>query len=363
MIRLSLLSGPFLLVAPALAQSVLVLDQPPNQTNVIWSDEDCDRCGGLGTFQQSVAESFSVTVDPGSAFFTLEEIVVWGGHDVASPPADHFWINVHSGFGGTPDQLLYSEYDVAHTAVPTGANIYATYEVEYTFALANPPQLGTGVYWIEIYNDTTGDVSTWGWESGTLDGWSGTDDFAFSEYAPGTLWWPAGYVAGSPSNNCAMQVRGTGALPTGPVRPLCYGQACPCGNDYGAGGCSNSTGTGARLSHSGTASIAADDLELIGSNLLPGKTALLFSGGTALGGGGGLLFGDGLRCAGQGVRRLGVANPDASGTTSWSGGLAAMGGWSPGDTTYVQVWYADPTGSACSSGFNLTNALEVVWQP
>ncbi len=190
-----------------------------------------------------------------------------------------------------------------------------------------------------------------------------TQRFVFSEYCPGTNWWADGYAAGSHARNFAMQISGTGALPSGPIQPLCYGQACPCGNDDSAGCCLNSTGQGALLGFTGTAGVGAGGLALVGSNLIPGQTALLFSGTTALNAGGGLLFGDGLRCAGHGVRRLGIAIPDASGSASWTGTFAATYGWAPGDTTYLQVWYADPSGSACATGFNLTNALQVTWQP
>ncbi len=335
MTRLHLLLGPLLLATSAQAQSVVVLDQPPNQVNVTYSDEDCDACGGLGTGQQSIAENFTVTVDPGSPFFTLEEIVLWGGHNDTPPAADLFTINIYDDVAGFPSALLHSEGDVPHTAIPTGGSVFSTTEVEYTFALAHPPQLASGTYWLEIFNYTAGSPSTWGVEKGDLDTWAGIDGFVFSEYCPGTNWWSDNYTAGSPSRNFAMRISGSGAVATGAIQPLCYGQSCPCGNDDGAGGCMNSTGVGAHLGFGGTASVGAGDLALVGTKLIPGKTALLFSGSSALGGGGGLLFGDGLRCVGHGVRRIGIAVPDTSGTASWTGNFAATQGWAAGDTTYL----------------------------
>lgn len=140
------------------------------------------------------------------------------------------------------------------------------------------------------------------------------------------------------------------------------GNACPCGNLGGAmEGCSNTSGAGAVLSGSGSANVGADDLALNGVNLLPGQPALLFVGDTQLVGGFGIPFGDGLRCAGGNVLRLGVRLPNASGAASWGPGLNLAGGWLPGDTRNFQVWYRDPSGP-CGGGFNLSNGLAVQFQ-
>ena len=113
----------------------------------------------------------------------------------------------------------------------------------------------------------------------------------------------------------------------------------------------------------GSASVGADDLWFQASNLLPNQPALLFAGATAVNGGNGVAFGDGLRCAGGGVRRLGVSTPNAGGTASWGPGLGPTGGWTAGDTRRFQVWYRNPTGSPCQNGFNLTNGRELVFLP
>ena len=156
---------------------------------------------------------------------------------------------------------------------------------------------------------------------------------------------------------------------SGPVgTAYCFGDGsgtpCPCGNPGGAGeGCANSTGAGATLSATGSTSAGFDDMVCGAVGLLPGQPALLFAGLNAVNNGDGVLFGDGLRCAGGGVVRLGVGIPDAGGAAAWGPGLGALGGWADGDVRRLQVWYRDPSGSPCGNGFNLSNGLEVTFTP
>ncbi len=156
----------------------------------------------------------------------------------------------------------------------------------------------------------------------------------------------------------------------GPANTFCFGDGsgavCPCGNFSapGAGeGCANSGGGGARLSLGGSASASADDLTAQASGLVPGQPALLFAAENRIAGGLGVPFGDGLRCAGGGVRRLGVRVPDPAGTANWGPGLAALGGWSAGDTRRFQAWYRDPLAGPCGTGFNLSNGAGRTFLP
>jgi hypothetical protein len=160
---------------------------------------------------------------------------------------------------------------------------------------------------------------------------------------------PTGITFGSCASNATAYCFGDGS-----------GTACPCGNNGGANeGCANSTGAGATLSALGSSSVAANDLALSSTHLLANQPALLFAGNNAVNGGLGSVFGDGLRCAGQGVVRLGVAIPDAGGNASWGPGLNAAGGWTSGDTRYFQTWYRNPVSSPCGSSFNLSHGLQV----
>jgi hypothetical protein len=143
----------------------------------------------------------------------------------------------------------------------------------------------------------------------------------------------------------------------------CYGLACPCGNDDPAAGCANTTGAGAGLLALGSPRVALGQLWTSAAGLLPGQPALLFAGTAQLNGGAGVSFGDGLRCAGGAVVRLGVRAPDAAGGALWGPALIQSGGWSAGDTRFLQVWYRDPAGGPCAAGFNLTNGVRVTLVP
>ena len=145
--------------------------------------------------------------------------------------------------------------------------------------------------------------------------------------------------------------------------PFCDGTSglCPCGNNGAPGrGCINSTGSGAGLEGAETDGITNDDLELTVYNVRAGSSVLLFSGSATVGGGFGTPFGDGLRCVGGSVSRLGVQFADATGSVTFGPGLAAQNGWQVGQTVYFQGWYRNVAGP-CSGGFNLTNGLQVTF--
>lgn len=149
---------------------------------------------------------------------------------------------------------------------------------------------------------------------------------------------------------------------------FCFGDGsgtdCPCGNNAGPSeGCANSTGSGGQLFPAGSNSVSANDLVFNASQLLPGQPALLFNGLNQINGGNGNIFGDGLRCAGGGLTRMGVRVPNGSGQATWGPGLAASGAYSAGDTRSFQGWYRDPAGSPCGAGFNLTNGVTVTFIP
>ncbi|MCB9916062.1 MAG: hypothetical protein H6828_13110 [Planctomycetes bacterium] len=191
----------------------------------------------------------------------------------------------------------------------------------------------------------------------------GENDVAVHRYAKDGTWlssFPLASTAGLRNYLCVQRDAGT---PT-----FCYGDGtgsiCPCANLGAPGqGCAHSGGVGGRLGGFGRASLTNDGLLFDAGPLPPNQPALLFAGTATLNGGAGLLFGDGLRCVGGAVVRLGVRTSDAAGRALWRPGLLGGHGWSAGQSVHVQAWYRDPHGSPCGSGFNLTNATSVALAP
>ena len=97
---------------------------------------------------------------------------------------------------------------------------------------------------------------------------------------------------------------------------------------------------------------------------MPNQSALLFAGVNAVNSGNGSPFGDGLRCVGGSVIRLGTKTPNAQGESSWGPALDDNGAFQPGTLWRFQVWYRDPTaGSPCGFRYNLSNGYELLFTP
>jgi hypothetical protein len=146
----------------------------------------------------------------------------------------------------------------------------------------------------------------------------------------------------------------------------CYGAACPCGNDDAEGGCTNSTGRGARLRATGSASLAADDLVMTAIRLPAGKPALF----VAATGSTWQWFHDGILCAGlTGLRRYPPGSTGPGGIFALGPGTAAASQQlppkkqlTPGSTWSFQVWYRDAQGP-CGTGANVSNAYTLTFLP
>ncbi len=155
-----------------------------------------------------------------------------------------------------------------------------------------------------------------------------------------------------------------------PVTAFCFGTggtACPCGNAglIGNGCASSVNANGANLSFSGVPSIAADTLVLLGSGM-PNSSALYFQGTSQQNGGLGVAFGDGLRCAGGSTIRLGTKTNGGGGSQYPVGGdlsVSVRGSNAAGNVRTYQVWYRNAAVFCTSDTFNLTNGLQVTWQP
>lgn len=152
----------------------------------------------------------------------------------------------------------------------------------------------------------------------------------------------------------AGEMRGQ-ILPT-PIRYCACAASGPCGNHDAQAGCANSTGGGARVEHVGLASAILDTFSPRAEGVRPNQVGLFLLGRNALD----LPFGDGRRCVGGSVRRLGVTTAGPSGVLVEPPGIVARsnGAILAGETWHLQAWYRDPPGP-CGSTFNLSDALAV----
>ena len=160
--------------------------------------------------------------------------------------------------------------------------------------------------------------------------------------------------------------------------PGCFGDgtlptACPCQNTGVAGrGCENSVATGgARLEGSGTT--ATDSVVLVSEGELP-TVLTIFLQGTAQNANG-LVFGDGVRCAGGILKRLyaktasgGTAHAPALGELSITARSTQLGDpLAPlsGQVRYYQAYYRDPNLGFCpapaGNSWNVSSMLTVTW--
>lgn len=165
-----------------------------------------------------------------------------------------------------------------------------------------------------------------------------------------------------------------GCQPAG-AETVCAGDGsgvpCPCAGPAAAGrGCGNSLyPRGASLEAFGAPRVGADTLSLVARDM-PNAAALYFQGTqrvrSAIGAGSPL--GDGLRCAGGTIVRLGVkANAGNGSRYPGAGDLAiSVRGLVPaiGARRVYQVWYRNAAPGFCTTATsNLTNAVAVDWNP
>ena len=140
---------------------------------------------------------------------------------------------------------------------------------------------------------------------------------------------------------------------------------CPCSNVGLPGrGCNNSFNTGGGLLRtSGVPRVTGDTFALDVLGLPPTTTCLFFQGNSSpveV-----FSFGDGSRCVIGSVIRLGV-KPTVAGTAQYPTGADALihvRGQIPavGATRFYQAWYRNTAAFCTVDGFNLSNAVKVIW--
>ncbi|MFT7671488.1 MAG: Tol biopolymer transport system component [Planctomycetota bacterium] len=240
--------------------------------------------------------------------------------------------------------------------------------VGFTSAAGNMVPGGGGTSSVYLRDRSLGTVERWGEDSAGGVGFSGSEDacldssgyrMAFASLAP--------LVAADANGLIDIYVTGCGPAGTS----YCGGPAlaCPCSNAGSAGrGCENSSTTGGALCQAfGTPSVSADDLYLVSYGTGASVPVLYFQGESLLGGGTGVPFGDGVRCVGTNIKRLGVKiavggyaefGTGSDTPISIQGAIGILGG-----THYYQAWYRDTAAYCTSSVFNVSNAIEIVWLP
>jgi hypothetical protein len=152
--------------------------------------------------------------------------------------------------------------------------------------------------------------------------------------------------------------------------------ACPCSNPpsgIGSRGCDNSSATGgAELSSAGAASLAGDTVVFTTSDERPTATSIVLQGNALISSG--IAFGQGVRCAGGGLKRLyaktasgGSITAPQTGDPSVSARSAALGDpIAAGSNRWYSVYYRDPIvlgGCPATNTFNITQTQQITWAP
>ncbi len=139
---------------------------------------------------------------------------------------------------------------------------------------------------------------------------------------------------------------------------------CPGPENYCVGE-PNSVGNGASISWAGTVEMSTNLFYVTGTGAIPTQFGLFFYGPNQI-----LVpFGDGYRCVGGGIYRLGPAQL-SDGLGSYNRRVdftqppasSGAGQITPGSVWNFQLWYRDPAGPL-GNGFNLSDGLEVTFCP
>lgn len=170
-------------------------------------------------------------------------------------------------------------------------------------------------------------------------------------------------LAETPSGRVGIVRGGTGS-----GNAFCFGDgsgvACPCAPGAAGSGCANSSGRGARLAAQGGYSVAADDLWLACSDMLPGSFSMLLQSTVPANAGLGAtsVASDGLSCLGGGIVRIGLRG--TIGSSARFHGVARAGGvGAAGGQRFYQVVYRNQAAYCTPARWNSSNGLAITWSP
>jgi uncharacterized repeat protein (TIGR01451 family) len=188
--------------APPQTQGVVLVNQPPNQANGLFTDLNCDICAGT----QVIAENFQLATPA-----QIEQIILWSGYYPGDVPIDPDMLTVfiHEDNGGLPGNVVYSESPLSYTRVQTGVILFGVHEWQHTLTLMTPVTLDAGNYWVEIFNDTGTGTDDFFWETGNLDPVNGLPGMSVAFEAPGSTWYPDTWdlsmqIIGTPINDAVV---------------------------------------------------------------------------------------------------------------------------------------------------------------
>lgn len=161
-------------------------------------------------------------------------------------------------------------------------------------------------------------------------------------------------------------MRGSVKVVSGPGLPFCFCSPLgPCSNrDYGAGCVNSGQLRGARMLASGSASVFADDLQLVVTLLPVNQTCILLRGKSRVEQ---TQLGEGWRCLGAPFYRMGEGTTGPGGVYTRGPGITATSSASgarilPGETWNFQLWYRD-WASQCGNISNVSNGYAVRFKP
>lgn len=155
----------------AVTPPLVFLKQPPTPDHlcgaggIVGDASDTNsRFGG-----RAVAENFIV-----SSATRIREIRIWGVYAFDTPPRDDFTVRVHRANGcPMPSALLFSQSHVPAERIATGAEVFGLDVWEHRLTLSTAVNLGPGVYYIEIFNNSQGSGGFYVWGCGLPDGING----------------------------------------------------------------------------------------------------------------------------------------------------------------------------------------------